>query len=168
MSIRSRLITGAVLAVLAFGAGWMINGWRWDARLARAEAQHADVLEKQAQAVVASVQAARSLEQRRTADMEKQRDLAIEQTEALAADVAAGRAASERLRIQLEKLRVSTGGSDTSATQRSQGEQGIDAIGVLIELYTGLDNSGREVAEYADRIRVAGLACERGWDAMRK
>lgn len=37
MSVRTQLIAGAVVLALAFGAGWMINGWRKDVQIARVE-----------------------------------------------------------------------------------------------------------------------------------
>jgi len=166
-----RFLTGwkgyAAAALLAFGVGWVINGWRQEAQLARLEAAHAVLLKQQAQAVVASVQAARNEEKRRTAAVEKERDIAIEQNEALAADVAAGRTVSERLRSQLAALRASAGSGDPTAAERGQGQPSSDPIGMLIDMYAGLDEAGREVAEYADRLRIAGLACEKSYDRVR-
>lgn len=167
MSVRTQLIGAAVLAALAFGAGWIAQGWRKDAKLASQQAEHANVLEQQAQAVVASVEAARSEEARRTAVMEKERDTAIEQTEALAADMAASAAVSERLRRELSALRASHAASDAIVTERSQSQQGTDTIGLLAELYARMDESGREVAGYADRVKIAGLTCERIYDETR-
>ncbi|WP_237173059.1 DUF2514 family protein [Paracandidimonas lactea] len=159
------LAAGALLA--GIGA-WTVQGWRTDAQLASLRADHAAVLEQQAQAVVASVQAARDLEQRRTAAVENERDNAIEQSTALAADVAAGRTAAQRLRRELSALRERQAGGDTASAQRGPGQSGTDAIGLLIELYAGLDGAGREVAEYADRLRIAGLTCERSYDRVRR
>src|SRR5690606_202857 len=127
----------AAAGLLAFGVGWVINGWRYDAQQARLEAAHAAVLEKQALAVVESVQAARNEEKRRTDAVEKQRNDAIEQNEALAADVAAGRAVSERLRTELNALRARYAGSNTTAAERGEGQPGADPIGLLIGVLEG-------------------------------
>lgn len=167
MFIRAQLIGAAVLAVLAFGGGWMVNGWRMDAKLANLRADHALVLEQQANAVVASVKAARQIEQKRTEIVESQRDIAIEQNEALATDVAAGAAVSERLRTELNALRARHAGGNSDAADRGQSQQGADTIGLLIDVLQGLDDAGRELAEYADRMRIAGLACERTYDGVR-
>lgn len=37
---RTRLIVGAVAGTVLFGAGWAVNGWRHDAKLARVERDH--------------------------------------------------------------------------------------------------------------------------------
>ncbi|MGB3287967.1 MAG: DUF2514 family protein [Burkholderiaceae bacterium] len=167
MPIRNQLIGAAALVAVAFSVGWITNGWRKDAVIAANQAQHAGVLERQAQAVVASVQAARSEEARRTAVMEKERDNAMEQSEALAADLAAGAAASDRLRRELSKLRARYASGISTIAERSQGQQGTDTIGLLAELYARMDESGREVAGYADRLRIAGMTCERIYDETR-
>ena len=168
MSIRSQLIGAAVCVALGMAAAWIVQEWRHGAKQARLEAAHSQLLEQQAHAVVESVQAARNEEKRRTDAVEKQRNDAIEQNEALAAGVAAGRAVSERLRQQLATLRARTGGVDTAAAERGEGQPGADPIGLLIGVLEGLDSTGREVAEYADRLRIAGLACEGSYDSLRK
>ncbi|MDS1141706.1 DUF2514 family protein [Pusillimonas sp. SM2304] len=146
-------------AALAGWAGWKVQGWHL-------RAQHATVLEQQAQAVVESVQAARKIEQRRTAVLEKERDHAIEQNEALAADLAAGAAVSERLRRELGTVRARHGSSDTATANGSSSEQGTDTIGLLAELYARMDEDGREVTRFADQLRIAGYGCERIHDGL--
>lgn len=51
-----------------------------------------------------------------------------------------------------------------ASADRGPGQPGTDPIGVLIDLLTGVESAGREVAEYADRLRIAGAVCERAWD----
>ncbi|TKR55308.1 DUF2514 family protein [Allopusillimonas ginsengisoli] len=168
MFIRAQVIGGVVLLGVGFGTAWLAQGWRCGAKLANLRTDHAAVLEQQAQAVVASVQVAREIEQRRAAAVEQERDHAIEQTQTLAADVAASRAVSERLQRELGALRARYAGGNTAAAVRGQGEQGSDTIRVLIDMYTGLESAGRGVAEYADRLRITGLGCERAYDGIRK
>lgn len=173
--LNSGLITGwkgyvaaaLIAAAVAGVSSWKVNGWRYEARLARAEATHSQMLEQIAEATVLSVQAARAEEQRLAIELEKQRDHSRKQTEALTADLAAGRTASNRLRKELDALRARYASIDTGASGRGEGQQGADPIGVLIDLYAGLDQSGREVTEYADRLRIAGLTCEQASDAVR-
>jgi len=166
MPIQFKLIAAAVVAVVGFAGGWMANGWRHSAKLASVEAAHAQLLELQAQAVVESVQAARNEEQRRTAAVENERDIAIEQVEALGADVVAGRTVSDRLRTELNALRARHASRDTAAADGSPGQQSVDPIGLLIGVLEGMDAAGREVAEYADRLRIAGFACEAAYDSL--
>lgn len=167
MSIRSQLIIAAVCVALGAAASWTAQEWRHDAKHARLVAEHSRLLETQANAVVESVQAARNEEQRRMAAVEKERDLVIEQNEILAADVAAGRTVSDRLRQQLDALRARYASCHSAAAERGPGQPGADPIGLLIDMYAGLDQTGREVAEYADRLKIAGLACERSYDTVR-
>jgi hypothetical protein len=166
MPVRTRLIVGAVTLAMAFGAGWMSQGWRKDAVIAANQAQHANVLEQQAQAVVASVQAARVIEQRRTAAVEKERDNAQKQKDALADDLAAGATVSKRLRRELSALRAHHASRDPTIANRGQGERSTDTVGLLAELYARMDEVGRGVAGYADRLVIAGGACERAYDAV--
>ena len=166
MPIRTRLIVGAVAAALAFGTGWLVNGWRWDAKLARSESQHAQVLEQISQATVASVQAARAEEARRTAAMEEQRDLAQAKLDGLALELAAGAAVSDRMRRELDALRRRGGACSAAATDGGASKPGVDAIGLLIDMLEGMESAGREVAEYADRLRIAGVACEGAWEGV--
>lgn len=166
MSIRAQLIAGAVALAVAFGAGWVVNGWRKDVQIAQARQEKAQVLEQIAQATVASVQAARAEEARRTAAVEEQRDIAQKQAQALEVDVAAAADTAGRLRRELDTLRRR--GSTCSATvaDGSPGQSGTDPLGMLIDVLEGMESAGREVAEYADRMRIAGMACEGAYSAL--
>lgn len=167
MPIRTQVIVGAVAAVVAFSAGWLVNGWRMDAKLARLESQHATVLEQLANATVASVQAVRAEEARRHAAVEEQRDIAQQQAQALELDVAAAADTAGRLRAELDTLRRRGRACGTAAADGGPSQPGTDTIGMLIDMLTGVESAGREVAEYADRLRIAGVACEGAWGAMR-
>lgn len=52
------------------------------------------------------------------------------------------------------------------AAGAGEGEQGTDPIGVFAELLIRADERAEAVAGYADRLRVAGVACERTYDAV--
>lgn len=166
MPIRTRLIVAFLAAALAFGAGWMVNGWRGDARLARAEAQHARALEQLAQGTVAATLAARVEEARRTAAVEEQRDIAQQQAQALEVDVAAAAGSADRLRRELDALRRRGSACGATAAVRGPGQSDTDTIGLLIDVLTGMESAGRDVAEYADRLRIAGAACERVYSSV--
>lgn len=166
MSIRTQLIVGAVALVLAFGAGWMVNGWRKDVQIAQAQQEKAQVLEEIARATVASVQAARAEEARRTAAVEEQRDIAQQQAQALAVDVAAAADTAGRLRRELDTLRCRGSACSAAAADRSSGQPRADPLGMLIDVLEGMESVGREVAEYADRVRIAGMACEGAYSAL--
>lgn len=46
-----------------------------------------------------------------------------------------------------------------------QGEPGADPIGMFSDLLERADRRAEAVAVYADRLRIAGSVCERGWDS---
>jgi hypothetical protein len=54
MTGGAQVISAGLLLILAFSAGWAVNGWRADARIARAESSQS----KQAQALAQKAQAA--------------------------------------------------------------------------------------------------------------
>lgn len=151
---RTQVIVAAVVLALAFTAGWTINGWRLDGR-------HARVLEQIAQASVAAAQAARDEENRRIAAMEEERDNAQQQAQALDLDVAAGAAVADRLRSELARLRGRASSCTAAPANGSASQQGADPVGVLIDVLTRMESAGREVAEYADKLLISGIACEK-------
>lgn len=161
------LIAGALAVVVAFTAGWWVNGWRHDARLARLESQHAQVLEGLATASVESMRAVRAEEARRVAKVEEQRDIAQREVQRLETDVVAAADTAGRLRAELDALRRRGAACNPTATDGSPSQPGADPIGLLIDLLTGMESAGREVAEYADRMKIAGAACEGAWDRLR-
>lgn len=168
MPFRSELIAALVAGAVAFAGGWMVNGWRHDAKLARMETQHAQVLEQLATAATASARAARAEEARRVAAVEEQRDIAQNKIDGLALELAAGTALSDRLRSELDALRRRGSSCNPATADRGPGQPGTDAIGLLIDMLEGMESAGREVAEYADRVRIAGAACEGAWEGLHR
>ena len=56
MTGRASSLTMGLLLVLAFAAGWAVNGWRADARLARAESSQSKQAQTQAQQAQAATE----------------------------------------------------------------------------------------------------------------
>ncbi|WP_369326757.1 DUF2514 family protein [Alcaligenes nematophilus] len=157
MSIRSRLIVSVIGMALAFGAGWRVQGWRWDADLAQ--------MERDWTQQIADAQAlARSIEQARWAAREGVIDEAKKKAAAAAADADRVRADLDRVRGQLAKLQRDT--RDTAATKRSEGVQGADPIGMLADMYERGQADTIERSRYADALQQAGLICERLYDSL--
>lgn len=70
------------------------------------------------------------------------------------------------LRKQLtEAARI---GRAACASGTGEGEQDTDPIGVFAELLVRADERAEAVGGYADRLRAAGIACERAYDAVRQ
>lgn len=77
----------------------------------------------------------------------------------------AARRAAVGLRAQLtEAARI---GRAACAAGTGEGEQDTDPLGVFAELLVRADERAEAVGGYADRLRVAGIACERSYDAVR-
>lgn len=47
------------------------------------------------------------------------------------------------------------------------GHAGQDSLDLLVDVLARADAAAGEVGEYADRLRVAGAACERAYDALK-
>jgi len=123
------------------------------------------VLEQMAQATVASVEAARTEEARRTAAVEKQRDLAQTIAAAARADADTRAASERRLRQRIDTLLAGAVGSNPALAD------GGPAAGAPIDMLAhvlgrALEAAG-QLAAYADQARVAGLTCERSYDSLR-
>ena len=120
------------------------------------------VAEYTARALKAEV-AAREEEQRRERKHQEIADDAqIQLTQARAAAAAAGRAA-DGLRQQLASF-VSAAGADPATAKG--GTPAGDPIGVLADVLERADSRAGILADYADRARIAGAACERAYDSL--
>lgn len=156
MPSRGQLIALTIGAVALFAAGWAVNGWRKDAA-------HEAMRAAQMQAVADAEKRAREEEQRRQEEIENVRTEAQQQIALARADADAADAAAGQLREQLARVRRAASSACTPGGSTAT----VDAVGVLIDVLEGLESTGREIAEYADRARVAGQACERAYDSLR-
>ncbi|WP_368647704.1 DUF2514 family protein [Castellaniella ginsengisoli] len=146
-------------ALIAGPAAWTVQGWRHDAKVAGMERDWAQQI-ADAQAL------ARATEQARWAKREGVINDAKTQAAVAAADADRARAASERLRQQVAQLQRRA--RDPAAAGGGQDQSGVDTLDLLVRLLSGMDEAGRDVSGYADRLRVSGLACERAYESLRK
>lgn len=148
----------ALVMVIAGVAAWWAQGWRYDAKISRIETAQATAL--------ADAQAkARQIEQARVAAIEEVTKDADEKIAAVQADADAAADSAKRLRAELARLRRAAG--NTAAAGSSPGQPGADPIGMLALVLGELDDRAGEVGRYADRLKVAGLACEMAYDSLR-
>lgn len=148
------------LAIVALCAGlllgWLTNGWRLGEQIAEIRADHA-------QALSDAQSRARQIEAGWYAGMLEVQRNAQDKLDAAAADAAAAGSAAERLRERVAELSrrpaacpAATGGGEAAEAARL----------VLADVLSRIDAAAGELAAYADRARVAGMACEAAYDSL--
>ncbi|MCM1513266.1 MAG: DUF2514 domain-containing protein [Oxalobacter formigenes] len=142
--MRHKNIIGLAGLALAFAAGWLINGWRMESQTQEAWQQE-------------RVQAEARLKRQEEIANEAQKD-----REKALADARAANDIAVRLRQRIEALARSAcpAAAGSGQTTRSAGI-------LLAELFRRADERAGELAEYADRARIAGQACEQAYDALK-
>ncbi|HDV8348848.1 TPA: DUF2514 family protein [Burkholderia vietnamiensis] len=113
-------------------------------------------------AQLAAVAAARAEEQRRTAAQSEIAKDANQQRTAALADAFAARAAAGSLQQRVDQLVAAARHPAAAAGGTATG----DALDLLADVLGRADQRAGELAEYADRARIAGQQCERDYDAL--
>jgi len=153
-----RLAGVLLAAAMVFGSAWKIQGWRYESRIAALHNTHA-------QALAAAQAAARAIEQQRQQDLERVSD---ETEQKLAAVVVAERAAAdERVRNVAARYAERERSTPANTGAADQCEANTARARVLADLLGELDELAQGYAREADARRVAGLACEAAFDAVR-
>ena len=151
--MKVKLICCLIAAALIVGA--YIYG-RSDGR----DLERKDALE----AAQIEISKAREETERRLIAQEKIANDAKAERELAQSDARAANAVSDRLR---ERINSITRNADY-ATTVNRGTP-ADSTGILLaELFSRADKRAGELAEYADRARIAGQACERQYDSLNK
>ncbi|MFL1386608.1 DUF2514 family protein [Pseudomonas tritici] len=145
-----------VVAIACF-ATWKVQDWRYGKQLA-------DLGKAQALAITEAGNTARAEEQRRQTAVNKEGRYAREQNKAAIADAGTADAAGDRLHVEADKF-ADAACRDPGAAQR--GASATRAAMVLSDLLQRADKRAGELAAAYDRARIAGLACERGYDGVR-
>ncbi|AZR86511.1 phage-related conserved hypothetical protein [Bordetella bronchiseptica RB50] len=162
---RRSAVVALLSAALAAGAAWTAQGWRKDAAIARQAAAFALERDRQAQATVAALEAVREEGRRRTAAVEKARDDAQELAAAAAANAVGARAERDRLRTHANALARAAVARDPDAADGSP--TGASAVDLLAYMLSRVSGRAEALAGVADRARIAGLTCERAYEAVR-
>ena len=138
-SIKTTLIAGAV-AISAL----CLSGVYYSAKMKRIEANHANQIEQvKADAAAAQAKFTDALNETHQQNLK------------ISADYASASTAAISLRESLRRYQA------RAATRCSEGVQSADAPDLLSGLLIGLESSGREISEYADRLSAAGALCEK-------
>lgn len=122
------------------------------------------VLESEKAARIAVEQAIAEQSRRQQAYDEEAQNARAEKAE-LESTVAQLADAADGLRGDLANF-TQRAKSNACATCRSAGKPGADPGDLLSELYLRSVRANQELAEFADRLEIAGSACERAADAL--
>ena len=155
------------IPVWVWGAGGLI------ALLVYQTLEMADVRQEHARYVATversareATDAARAEEQRRQNEINQVRNDAQQQIKAAAGDAALAASAADSLQQQVDKLLASRSACDSRVAQGSQTIR--DLTTVLADLRRRADERAGELARIADESRIAGLTCEKAFDALTK
>lgn len=135
-------------------------------RINNAQKHAAELRTQVAQASARAEKAERAEETRRQTVVNQEDTNAQARIASLETDLVVERAAAGKLRTAVanatRRARETAGASSVS-----KGEQGSDALDLLVLVYSRSDDAAGELGEYAERLRSAGLACERISDQLR-
>ncbi len=136
--------------------------------LATEQRDRADERRRTAERSLAAVTAAMAKGDQRVADQQEVIRDAEKSLSQARADVAAGAATRRQLRDQVAELAAACDRRGPDSAPAGAGEATAGAGLVLRRLYEGADDSASVLAEYADAAHLAGLACERAYDTLRR
>ena len=137
------LKTAALVAVGAIFAITLSSVWH-SAKIGRIEAKHAAQIEQvKADAAAAQAKFTDALNETHQQNLK------------ISADYASATTAASGLRESLRRYQAAR------PARCGEGVQSADAPDLLSGLLIGLEQSGREISEYADRLSAAGALCEK-------
>jgi hypothetical protein len=146
-------LLGGLLVVLG-AAG--LGGWAgWDWRDARAQRERVDAVEE-----------AQHEEAALRGRMEESHARTLEELARLRIDRADLDRAGRDLRVRLAGAVAAARAASTAGSSPAPGDG--DPIGVLAGVLERADATAADLADFADRSRAAGVACERSYDALRR
>lgn len=148
-----RVWLAVIVAAIVGLAGGYFKGHADGVRTTDAAAQKAQL---------DAVAAARTEEQRRTAAQSEIANDANQQRTAALADAFAARAAAGSLQQRVDQLVAAARHPAAAAGGPATG----DALDLLANVLGQANQRAGELAEYADRARIAGQQCERDYDAL--
>lgn len=159
-------IIGLVCLLLGLATGWGGRALVADAEIARLASKHADAVAQQSQDAQQREAKARTEERRVTRNVMEAADAA--NLKAADARRSAAAVAGERDRLRDAYIDVATrAGGPTEATPVAAGGPPATGAGlVLTRLFDGADALLRSCSAALDQSRVAGLTCERAYDAI--
>lgn len=165
--LEIKAVVLVALSALLIGAvgGWKVQGWRMSGQVQQLRADQAKEREGQATALAAASETARAEEQRRTAEQRGIANAAAKERDQAQADARIAGAVAEQLRERVAQL-ASVARTACDPATSGGGSAAGDPLDVLTDVLGRADARAGELAEFADRARIAGRACERAYDAL--
>jgi hypothetical protein len=134
----------ALIAVAVAISALCLSGVYYSVKMKRIEAKHANQIEQvKADAAAAQAKFTDALNETHQQNLK------------ITADYASASTAASGLRESLRRYQAAR------PARCGEGVQSADAPDLLSGLLIGLESGGREVSEYADRLKTAGALCEK-------
>lgn len=134
----------ALIAVAVAISALCLSGVYYSVKMKRIEAKHANQIEQvKADAAAAQAKFTEALNETHQQNLK------------ISADYASATTAASGLRESLRRYQA------TRPARCGEGVKSTDAPDLLSGLLIGLEQSGREISEYADRLKAAGALCEK-------
>lgn len=160
------LLLAAAVLIATHAVAYRQGGAAARASLAKAKAQHAQVLATIATKTAKTAEAFRAAEQAAATEIEKVATDGQDKADRARADAASARAAADRLRKQLADYRGAVREAAASAGPAAAGTPAEAALDLLADLFARSDDRAEEIAAFADLAHAAGSTCERSYDAL--
>jgi len=109
--------------------------------------------------------AQRTEEQRRVAAVAKEAQDAQAKIASLEDSLRLARTASDGVRDAAAGAAIRAR-AQSCAPKPGPGQSGADTLDLLVDVLGRADGRAGELAEYADRLRIAGVACERSYETL--
>ncbi|GAA3911774.1 DUF2514 domain-containing protein [Gibbsiella dentisursi] len=172
MTIRTNLVLGIVSALLIVVFAGSFSHWRYTAGENAANASWQDKWDKRntadAQALAARQAEARTEEQRRQTAINQVTENADKQLAAARSAATDAQSAADGLRVTLRHLQQQLAGSEAARNTAvaAQRQARADTRLLLARVLEESVERNQQLAAYADRARLSGLACEQAYDAI--
>ena len=138
------MLKTAALAVAVAISALCLSGVYYSVKMKRSEAKHANQIEQvKADAAAAQAKFTEALNETHQQNLK------------ISADYASASTAASGLRESLRRYQAAR------PARCGEGVESADAPDLLSGMLIGLESSGREISEYADRLKVAGALCEK-------
>lgn len=158
---------------VALAIALLAAGWQTYLHLDE-ERDHAQTKEQYANQIADLEAAARTAEEQYRAEERRRRaalegvvndleERLVESSNAAAAAVGDSR----RLRNRVAQLAATCSQATGNTSTSGQGQAARSSGDLLADVFERGDEALREIAQYADRARIAGLACQESYDALK-